>query len=82
MQTPPGQDFPTQSASTQRLFEQTWSAPHIFEGQLGGKQRPTRQVSPVAHAVAGQLVGETQTFPSPQTWSPVQSAVLLHLMTC
>ena len=79
MQTPPGQDLPTQSVSTQRLFEQTWSAPQVRLGQLGGRQRPCRQVSPAAQGVAGQLVGSTQTFPSPQTWVPVQSAVLLQL---
>jgi hypothetical protein len=49
-------------------------------GQFGCKHRPAKQVSFAAHGVSGQVTGEVQTPPSPHTWSPMQSAVLLHLM--
>ena len=67
MHTPPEQDLPRQATSTQRLFEQTCPPAHVLFGQLGGRQRPPKQVSVAAQGVEGQVVGETQTFPSPHT---------------
>ena len=81
MQTPPGHDLPRHEMSTQRLLEQTCADAHAgLPGQAGGRHLPLKQVSVAAHGVDGQVKGSVQSPPSPHTWVPMQSAVLLHLI--
>ena len=64
----------------QRLLEHTWPVAQALEPQLCGRHLPARQVWSAVHGVSGHTYGSWQTLPSPHTWVPVQSAVLLHLI--